>query len=320
MLEHKTPSTLPPDLKQFAALNAVAQAGSISGGGALMGWSDTTINYHLSALEQLIGAKLLNRSKRGTSLTPAAQQLLPEALAALNIANSAIANAQANSQGTNQPLLFGAFPTAASHLLPRITRRLRSSNLTLQAQLHEVATLNRLVATHTLDAALSYTTPKLTFTNAENFHITPVLSDPMLLAVPRTHRFAKLSNVTVKDLLSMAHEPWIFGSSQGDPLDEALLAKFTAAGKNLNIKISTDDYTVALGLVSAGLAVALVPQLACVNVPAGVSLVLLKSKTLVRQIALLTPKISWQQSPNYEAKINSLNIATQQAAQEIQQI
>lgn len=310
--KHSTPQ----DLRQFAALKAVAASGSISGAGALLGWSDTTVNYHLQALETLIGTKLVKRSKRGSSLTAAGSQLLPAASAALQLAERAVSETKDMLRGEQAQLRLGAFPTAASQLLPRITRRLRSADFRLQAHLSEVSNLNHLLATHRLDAALSYTTPAAKIPGAHALTVTPVLTDPLLLAVPRTHRFAGRARISTQDLTSMHQEAWIMGSSAGDPLDEAVEQRFRAADRPQQVRIRTDDYTVALGLVSAGLAVALVPQLASHTPPAGVALVPLADSELVRNIVLLS-SAARELAPLNATRLEHLRRAVQAAAQEL---
>lgn len=311
--------TPPQDLRQFAALQAVAAAGSISQASKMLGWSDATINYHLAALERLVGGKLLERSKRGSTLTPLATELLPAVVAALNLAESAVHGAQNTAQGADPLLKFGAFPTAASQLLPRITRHLRKTSLKLQAHLHEVVTLNKLVFSHSLDAALSYTTAQAPFDTAK-YRITPVLTDPLLLAVPRTHRFAGSKAVGASELLQLARENWILGSSSGDPIDDALQQIFAAAGKTVNITVSTDDYTVALGLVAAGLAVGLVPQLACHNPPPGLRLIPVHDTRLQREIVLLAPQPHSAAAHPEHQRLQQLTTAVQRAAAELRDL
>lgn len=308
----------PQDLRQFAALKAVAEAGSVSGAGRLLAWSDATVNYHLAALEREIGAPLLTRTKRGSVLTPIARELLPGATATLNLAESAIASAKMHAAGAGVLLQFGAFPTAASRLLPRITRRLRKADFKLQAHLHEVAVLNQLQENAVLDAAITYTTENANNSFNTNIRITPVLTDPLLLAVPKTHRFANKTVVTQDDILSLAKENWILGSSQGDPLDDALLHLFHSHQLQPNVRVSTDDYSVALGLVAAGLAVGLIPRLALVNVPAGIALVPTELPAFVRKIVLLTPPQS-QLSAQGNTRIETLKQAVIAAAQELPQ-
>lgn len=319
MDHNRNPFASPQDLRQFAALHAVATTGSISQAGKMLGWSDTTINYHLAALERLVAGKLLERSKRGSTLTPLATELLPAATAALNMAKAAITAAQNTAQGAAPLVKFGAFPTAAAQLLPRITRHLRKTSFKLQAHLHEVVNLNKLVSSHSLDAALSYTTPLKPFDN-NKYHVTHVLTDPLMLAVPRAHRYASSVAIGVTELLQLANENWILGSSSGDPIDDALLQIFAAAGKTLNITVSTDDYTVALGLVAAGLAVGLVPQLACQNPPAGLKLVPVKDTRLQRDIVLLAPQLEAAAPNAVNQRLQQLTSAVQSAAAELHEL
>ncbi|WP_166987399.1 LysR family transcriptional regulator [Canibacter zhoujuaniae] len=313
-MQHSSSFSSPPDLRQFAALVAVAEQGSISAASSHLGWSDATVNYHLRNLESTLGATLLNRSKRGTTPTPIAKQLIPQAKAALNTASQALETVLNSAAGRLPELRLGLFPTAASHLLPRITRRLRGADFSVQAILAEVSTLEHRFRARELDAALIFSTPGKNNWRADGVTQKLVIAEDVLLAVPTIHRFARRSQISTAELLETAEDAWILGSSAPDPLDEMLLQIFAGQQAALNVRIRTDDYSVALGMVAAGLAVTTVPRLACRNVPNGVHLVGLVDARFKREISLLLPT---ERTALNSEQLETLSRAVSAAANEL---
>ena len=157
------------DLRQFIALKAVSQTKSIARAAENLGWSQPTVNYHLNNLEAELGAPLLNRTKRGSELTPVAQQLVPKIEEILVLCERSINEAKTTASETSTPLRFGIFPTAAAHLLPGITASLSKTKYKVQATLEEVALLVSKLQKREIDAALSYTTPNVSFALDSNF-------------------------------------------------------------------------------------------------------------------------------------------------------
>lgn len=283
------------DLRQFIALKAVSQTKSIARAAENLGWSQPTVNYHLNNLEAELGAPLLNRTKRGSELTPVAQQLVPKIEEILVLCERSINEAKTTASETSTPLRFGIFPTAAAHLLPGITASLSKTKYKVQATLEEVALLVSKLQKREIDAALSYTTPNVSFAIDSNFAAIELFDDPVLLGVPKQHPLARFAGSSVApavsdgELLQTVNDPWIVGAAPGDPLDENLLSLFRAHDKQLNTAIHTDDYTVALGLIAAGAAIGLIPALACSAVPANVVLRPIANPVFKRKVALLAP-------------------------------
>ncbi|MBT1017554.1 LysR family transcriptional regulator [Canibacter sp. lx-72] len=320
-----------PDLRQFTALVAVHKTGSIAGAAKKLHLSVATVNYHLEKLEQAVGAPLISRARHGSTLTRAALAMLPDISATLENAAHTISSAQERKTAKNDNIIrIGAFPTAAAVLLPRIARRLKSTDIKMQTTLAEVGTISQIMQAGLLDIALSYTakarshpTKTKPHTTAARQHATAnslttaLLADPLLLAVPLTHRFAKLTRLSNKQLLECADESWISGTTPDDPVDEKIMRFYSDAGKPQNIKVQTDDYAVALGLVSAGLAIAIVPQLAVSKQkPAGVRLVSLEDPSFTRHIELLTNPRTLQNAP-LNKNLSSFTTAVLAATKEL---
>lgn len=83
-----------------------------------LGMSQPSLSQALATLEEGLGLHLVERSTRSVLVTPAGQQLLPHARAAVG-AMDAVADAAAGKAGPlSGQLRIGVIPTAAPYLLP----------------------------------------------------------------------------------------------------------------------------------------------------------------------------------------------------------
>ncbi len=107
-------------MRQLEVFLAVARAGSFRRAAERVHLSQPALSQHVSALEQGLGARLLDRKGRAVSLTEAGQILHDHALrvfAALTGAREAIAELRGVGRGS---LVIGASTTPGIYLLPAV--------------------------------------------------------------------------------------------------------------------------------------------------------------------------------------------------------
>ncbi|MGK0721519.1 LysR family transcriptional regulator [Leucobacter sp. W1478] len=277
------------DPRQLQALAAVAAEGSVSRAARRLGWSQPSVDYHLKALERLVGSVLVTRSTRGSTLTAAGLLLLDRGGEILALSDRALTDVREFAQVGRTKLRFGSFPTAAARLLPAIAARLREVGIELDAVLEEISPLVSQVNQRTLDAALVYTASGYALPFRSDVHTTHLLTDPLLLALPAQHPAARQARVDAEGLISLSDSSWVFSATPGDTLDDVVRDVFADAGLPFHVAVRTDDYSVALGMVAADLGVGLVPRLATEHVPAGVVLRPIDDPRFAREILLATP-------------------------------
>lgn len=275
------------DPRQLEALAAVAAEGSVARAATRLGWSQPTVDYHLKALDALVGSQLTVRSSRGSTLTAAGALMLERGSAILALSERAVADVREFANVGRVKLRFGSFPTAAAWLLPGVASRLRSVGIELDAVLEEIAPLVTRINQRSLDAALVYTASGHRLPFRHDVRTTHLLTDPLLLALPAQHRAASLSRFDAASLLDLDDSPWVFSATPGDTLDDVVREAF--AQRRFEVAVRTDDYAVALGMVAAGLGVGLVPRLAAVNVPESVELRPIDDERFAREILLAAP-------------------------------
>ncbi len=247
------------NVARLKVLKEVAYRGSLSSAAEALSYTQSAISQQIAALEAETGMALLERHPRGVSLTAAGQTLVGHAegiLARLDTAEAAL-SAIAGLRGGR--LRMASFPTAGSTLMPVAIANFRAAYPDVELTLAEgepEEIVPRLRAGE-LDLALLFEFDEDTQL-LEGMARSPLLEDPMYLALPREHRLVKKAKLRLAELQS---ESWVQTSSSS-PCARHVVRSCHAAGFEPSVTFETDDYQTVQGLVAAGVGVALIPELA----------------------------------------------------------
>ena len=113
------------EIRQLKSFREVVREGSFTAAAKVLHMTQPAISLHIKALEEELGARLLDRDGRGVRLTPAGDALLASADAALAHLEEAarhIAEIQAPERGT---VLLACGDTVVLHLLPPVLTKFR---------------------------------------------------------------------------------------------------------------------------------------------------------------------------------------------------
>jgi LysR family pca operon transcriptional activator len=114
-------------LRHLRVFLEVARRRSLAAAADRLALGQPAISKTLTEFEGIVGQRLLTRSRRGATLTPAGAALLPRVAASL----SEIARGLDAARGLEAPepetVRVGALPTVAAHLAPEALRRLRAT-------------------------------------------------------------------------------------------------------------------------------------------------------------------------------------------------
>jgi DNA-binding transcriptional LysR family regulator len=120
-----------------------------------------------------------------------------------------------------------------------------------------------------------------------DLEVRPLLTDRLVGLVPEGHRLAGAASVAIADL---AEESWIAGCPR---CRRQLVDACEEAGFTPRIDFATDDYPAVIGLVGAGLGVAVLPELALESVrPKGARLVTVEPAVDREIVALTLPDLA----------------------------
>ena len=249
-----TPSIDPHRLLVF---RAVGRRGSLSGAARELGWTQPAVSQHLKRLERDLGQPLVHRTARGVRLTEAGVALLrhADAVAARLVLAAEEMAALADLRAGR--LRFASFPSASATIVPTALALLAERHPQLEVRLTEVepAAARQLLLQGDVDLALVFTHDDVPEPD-DDLVLTALTTDPIRAVLPHDHPLAGAGEVPLELLRD---ERWVAGCIR---CRTHLLACSAAAGFTPDIRHTTDDYVVTQTLVSAGLGIALLPQLA----------------------------------------------------------
>jgi DNA-binding transcriptional LysR family regulator len=250
------------DLHTLRIVRAIADLGSVTAAAAALGYSQPAISQHLKREEARIGMPLVIRVGRGVRLTEGGQVLARHART-VTMALDAAAGELAELRGLRAGRVrLVAFPSASPTIVPRLLHRVAAEHPGVGISFIEAEPPEAVAAVRAqqADLAITFGYPgDVDDPHGESAHglsVTPLWSDEMLLVLPRDHPAAQHA---VVDLAELAGESWIAGCPRcrGHLLQLARASAFTP-----HIAHETDNSNAVLGMVAAGLGVALLPALA----------------------------------------------------------
>ncbi|PTW91323.1 LysR family hydrogen peroxide-inducible transcriptional activator [Microbacteriaceae bacterium MWH-Ta3] len=242
------------DIRQLQALVAIHDTGSIAAAARELGWSQPTVSHHLQNLERELGTAMTHRDSAGTTLTPAGEVALRGAHDILALAERTVRDVD---ELLARPALIrlGAIPTIGASIMPPALAELAAAGIAVSMKEDESADLESDIRARTLDAAIVMGSPLIHATYGPSYR--PLFVEHLFVALPTHHPAATRATIQLSDLHADA---WILSNAGPDPVDEALDAVARARGITIRSSIRSDDYSVVMAYVAAGLGVALVPE------------------------------------------------------------
>ncbi|HET7456113.1 MAG TPA: LysR substrate-binding domain-containing protein [Gemmatimonadaceae bacterium] len=216
------------------------------------------LSRQIRDLEREVGTPLFERVPRGVELTPAGRAFLPEARLTLAQAERAQRTAQRAARGESGRLRVGFVEAATySGILPEVLGFFRMHLPNIGLSLFEMDVLQQAEAFHDgrIDLGILHSTPP----DAERWLRTQaVYADPLVAAVPDTHRVADRRRIALDELA--ADQFVLFPRPTAPVLYDDVIASCRRAGFSPRVAQEAAGWHTIVGLVGAGVGVALVPR------------------------------------------------------------
>lgn len=276
------------EARHLRVLRAVARGGSFSAAARALGCTQPAVSQQMKALELAAGTPLVVRGGRETRLTEAGVALVRHAdgiLAGLTAAEEEVAAIAGLRAGR---VRLVSFPSGTATLVPGAVAEMRAAHPGTEVSLVEAEPPRsvEMLRAGDCDIALAFR-----YADAEeswdDLVVRPLLADPLVGVVPPGHPLAGADGVELGEL---AGERWIAGCPRCRTHLVGLCAR---AGFAPRIDFATDDYPAVVGLVAAGVGVAVLPRLALESVRArGVAVVALRPGVRREVVALTLPDLA----------------------------
>lgn len=258
------------DIRQLQYFVTVAEEEHVGRAAEKLHISQSPLSRQIAQLEEKLGLTLFERSQQRIRLTRDGRTFLAESQAFLTHAKRLEALAKRLGRGDEGGLCIGYIENAMhAGVLPAGLRELRATRPNVHVALYSLHSSEQLegLRQRSLDIALVCDPAPADDPDLQRMQ---VLSDPMILAVPENHPLATLAEVTPADL---AGQEWIaVRHHETGQHHHNFVATCVRAGFTPQIKMEASEPTTALGLVAAGLGVALVQQGLRHQAPPGVVL------------------------------------------------
>lgn len=248
------------EVRHLAALEAIANEGSFHGAADSLGYVQSAISQQVAQLEQLSGARLLERSRGSApvSFTDAGQLLLGHVEAILGRLQSAYDDISAMTAGQTGTVRVGALESVAARVFPHVLPNFARQSPGVRVQPTESqsdAPLFAMLERGEIHLAACELPPL-----DGPFEYVELMVDPFVLVVSVDSPLAALDEAPpLEELVQM---PMIaFHTSRGQ---QALLNALVERGLEPRITHRSDLNATVQALVAAELGIAIVPFL-CVD-------------------------------------------------------
>jgi DNA-binding transcriptional LysR family regulator len=247
------------DFRQLRYFIAVAEELSFTRAALRLHLSQPPLSQQIQSLEQDLGVRLLERTKRSVALTEAGRVFLEQARQILFKADEARAQAQAAAAGYSGQLRLAYTVSVSFHpALPRALLRFGQIAPNVHLQLNEMYTEPQLSALlgDQIDVGFVRSEPA-SEKAARGLRLSVIDREPLLLAMPSGHILADQTSLRMAQVADdpFVAQPRVLSATLYDQLERLA----TAADFKPRIVQHAQQINGLLALVAAGLGLALVP-------------------------------------------------------------
>lgn len=243
------------DMPGVEAFIAVADHGGFTRAAGALHITQTALSRRVQRLESFLGVALFERTTRSVALTRIGADFLPQARRLLGDLRGSLVEIRETGKAMRGDVTMACVPTVGVHFLPGILRRYAALHPQNRVRILDHSSTG--VAEAVLRREAEFGINMLGYAHTE-LASTPLMTDRMVLVCPRTHPYAKRARLAWKQLEG---QPVILpGHASGNRpwLDLSLERE----GVALHAFYEVQRSSTAVGMVSRGVGIAVVPGLA----------------------------------------------------------
>lgn len=246
--------TQPLELRHLRYFVAVAEELHFGRAAQRLGMAQPPLSQQIQRLEQIIGARLFERTSRRVQLTDAGNALLPDARRLLAGAEAALLAARRAGRGEQGELRVAFAATVMFLALPEIIRAFRDRFPGVHLDLREMPTGPQLAGIKAGEIDIGFVREPEPDAELE---IVTVMREPLRIAVPKGHPLASRATISVRHL---ADEPFVLFPAELAPgLHAQVMALCRAAGFTPRVVEESRELYTSVSLVEAGIGVSILP-------------------------------------------------------------
>ena len=213
-----------------------------------------SLSQQIKDLEDDVGVRLLNRTKRKVELTEEGAVFLEQARLTLAQADKAVAMARQVSQAKQQLLRIGFVPVAEMKIFPYVLPNLRVQNPDLKIDLLSLNNVDQIRGIKKGELDISFTRDNFQSDEIESKF---VLREPLIFILPKEHPLAKYERIPVQALDGI--DFIIPSDEQSKMLHDAILNFTKDHGIEFNIVQKADNILFNINSIGIGLGCTILP-------------------------------------------------------------
>lgn len=213
------------------------------------------LSQQIMNLEEELGIKLFDRSRRSIRLTNAGSHFLKEARQVLFHVEHATETARRIYHGQAGRLMVGFVGSVIHTFLPEGLRLFRDKFSDVELVLHEINTAEQIKSLHAgrIDVGFHYSDAPDSLLSSRTLTVAPLMA-----VLPKKHALANRKSLHLSEL---AREPFIANTRTTEPVvRDAFISMCHSAGFTPRITQEAGQVQTVLGLVASGLGTCLLPD------------------------------------------------------------
>ncbi len=273
------------NFRQFRYFVAAAEELHVGRAAQRLGIAQPALSQHIRALEHRLGVQLFLRAHRRIALTEAGEAFLAEARAALHHAEKAGNAAQRAARGETGHIAIAYVSSAlAEQAFVGSLAAFRASHpdVSIDMLLRLAGTMLEAVQNEVVDIAVTRGPLPAVVDGCESFVLA---RQPLIAVLPASHRLSAMASIALSEL---AHDTFLQPDDPpGLSLGHTLQQLMTQAGFRPLRTMVVNEMSSTIGLVAAGLGVALLPASARVMQLPGVAFCTLQDVQALSELIVL---------------------------------
>lgn len=243
------------DVRQLRAVIAVAEQGSFTRAAMALNLSQPALTVQVRALEETLGLRLFDRNTRNVALTRVGRELAPELRRILRELDALLDQTRQLARMTGGMVRIAVLPSFASSLLPDVIAGFRALHPEIGFALRDVIASGVAELTLAEEVDLGITGGPI-----EDAELELLLSsvDRMHAVFPAGHA---LDNGNQPTLTAVARHPLVL-MSRATSVRAVVDAAIAAEGLAAEVAAEATYMSTAVGMVRAGMGVAILPETA----------------------------------------------------------
>jgi len=271
------------DILGLEAFLAIAERGSFRAAASHLNLSETALSHRIRKLEEAVSARLLTRTTRSVTLSPAGLALLPRARRIFDELGATLEELRAARIAGGERLAIGCLPTVAVACMPEALAAFSTRWPATQVRIHDNSAAEIAEKVRKGEAEFGVT---IAGANSWDLDLKPAAREPFVLACPAGWTQAQATALTWDDIAELPLVRISAETGNRILIDDALGARREA----LSWRYEVQRVVSAIGLVRSGVACAVVPRLALDPADPAIIGVALRAPAVSRMLGFVTRK------------------------------